>query len=406
LSSRIVLSRKFPFFQRERLEEQLKSITAEHGTGLFGRNPKVEPEDLGTYYGYAETDSVVYSAVTNLSEVSVGQGFYLTVDKDKKALDLCNEFNQAMNLDVLLPRVVRNELIAGFLPVETAMSKFPSRCALKMIHPLTVANFEIDKASGNFLYLTQSTGKLGREIKIEAKNVTLFSHNPIGNDPRGVSIIKPVAQLISYKNDALADLKKIYDRYASPKAIWKSRGDIAPVKMAVTSTEAAEDLFFGQLNETQIEKGNLVEFLTVEPRARFWEYVQYVDILIYEGLMAPSLGYWRNATQASAETLKEVVDRNINAIRRATKRVVEASWYKPLCDLNGCGEVPKVEWGMEKTGVEKLDISAFLEKGLEIGYLSHADYVKILNTMGLRVELEEEPEPSGAATVSPEEPPQ
>jgi hypothetical protein len=43
---------------------------------------------------------------------------------------------------------------------------------------------------------------------------------------------------------------------------------------------------------------------------------------------------------------------------------------------------------------------------LEIGYLSHADYVKILNTMGLRVELEEEPEPSGAATVSPEEPPQ
>ena len=51
MSFKYVLSRKYPFVLREKLEEQLKSVTAEHGVGLFGRNPKVEPKNLATYYG-------------------------------------------------------------------------------------------------------------------------------------------------------------------------------------------------------------------------------------------------------------------------------------------------------------------------------------------------------------------
>jgi hypothetical protein len=347
---------------------------------------------------------VVYAAVSSLAEMAGGQGCYTTVDKDQKAKELVDEFNQTQNIDVLLPNIIRNMLIAGFLPVETRLNKLPSKCTLQIIHPLTLEGegFIVDKASGEWTGIQQKNDAFKEKWPpIPKENIALFVHNQLGNDVRGNSIVKPIAALLAYKANAIENMNRILNKFASPKGIWKSTKDITLLRRVVEEAEAGEDLFLGKLSENEIK--DIVQYLNVDPRVRFWEYIEYIDRLIYEGLMAPSLGYWRQATQASATVLAEVVDRQCHAIQRNVKRVIEESWYAPLCKLNGFDEVPKFEFGLPKTGIEKLNYDTFITKGLELGYISQEQFIKILGSMGLRIEPDANA-PSGAATVPGENP--
>jgi hypothetical protein len=415
---------KYPFLHRESipvqvvdalLTEAFKSVVVERGRGLFGasKTAALKPENISGYYHYYKNDSAVASAINSLTEKAVGQGFYLTVDKDQKALDLCNEFNQEMNLDHLLPNITRNMLIAGYLPVETQLNKLPSKCALKIIHPETIGKtggldlkdggLLIDNNTGEFQGLTQK----GTKEMLKAEDIALFVYNQLGNDIRGVSHIQPVYPLLAYKESALQQMDKILKRYASPKGVWKTTAKTGALRELVEASEPGEDIFIGEIPSAD-ELKDLVQFLDIDPRARFWEYIEYIDQLIYEGLRGPNLAYWRNATEASATILNEIVEDTVHAIQRSVKRTVEASWYAPLCKLNNCSEVPKIEWGMEKTGIEDIDISEFLKTCLEIGIISPRAAIKLLNQMGVRIEDEEpegEEEPSGAAQVPEETPP-
>jgi len=406
---------KFPFVHRESIDvhvvkaplsETFKSVVAEHGTGLFSSKKgtvKAKPEHVEDYYKYFETDGVVFSAITNLSEISSGQGFFTTAE-NKEAKRLCDEFSKEMNLDKLLPRITRNMLIAGFCPVETQMAKLPSKCALKIIHPKTIDKFDLDSNTGELQSITQKKSRVGTGQPIQTDDIALFSYSVTGNDPRGTSLIKPVFALLSYKDSAIQQMDKILKRYASPLAIWKTTTDIGVLKQSVVETEADEDLFLGKIPEGNLK--DLVQIVDIDPRARFWEYIQYIDRLIYEGLMAPSLGYWRQATEASAKVLEEIVDRNVHAVQRAVKRIVEEKWFEPLCKKNGLTEFAKLEWGIEKTGFEELDLSAFIQTGLELGYVTQGQFIKILQQIGVRIEPETE-KPSGSSTVGeePEEEP-
>jgi hypothetical protein len=311
-----------------------------------------------------------------------------------------------MNFDVFIPNIMRNMLIAGFLPVETKINKFPSKCALKIVHPRSVEDIFMDEATAEIDYINQKSSKIGgNKIRINEADLAWFNYNKVGNDPRGTSLIKGIIKVLGYQENAIANMDKIIARYASPLGIWKSKRPIDAIKKAVESVEAGEDIFLGLLTDEEIK--DLVQHIQIDPRARFWEFYEYLDRKIYESLGAPSLGYWRNATQASAEVLDDIVQRNIHALQRNVKRVIEAKWFGPLCKLNNCSEVPKLEWGMEQTGLEDVDLSDFLVKGLEIGYITQPQYIKFLQSKGLRIEKDEgegEPEVSGAATPPDESP--
>lgn len=394
----IVFSRKFPFVFRE----QLRSVVADSGKLSWGSQPTFKPQDLDSYYSYFEENGTIQRSIIDLSETAGGQGFYTTVDKDVKAKELCDEFCQKMNLDVLVPNIMRNMLIAGFLPVETAMNKFPSKCALKLVHPKSVEKIILDEKTAKLDFIEQKASKLGsKNIRLEEKDLAWFNYNQVGNDPRGNSLVKGIIKILGYQENAVANMDKILARYASPLGIWKSKRAIDAIKKVVESVEAGEDIFLGMLTDEEIK--DLVQHIQIDPRARFWEFYEYLDRKVYESLGAPSLGYWRNATQASAQTLDDIVQRNIHALQRNVKRVVEAKLFGPLCELNGCSEVPKLEWGFEKTGVEDLNLSDFLVKGLEVGYISMGQYMKLLQSMGLRVE-EEKPEGEVSGAAKPEVP--
>lgn len=392
------LDRRFPFVHVMR---EFKSIIAEAGKPIWGSAPTFKPKDINTYYDYFENNGTIQRSVTDLAEVACGQGFFTTVDEDEGAKELCDEFCQKHNLDEFLTNIAKNMLIAGFLPVETKMNKLPSKCALKIIHPKTVEKIVLNEATATLDHIQQATKLKINPIRLEEKDLAWFTYNKVGNDPRGTSLVKGIITFLGYQENAVKNMDKILARYASPLGIWKSTRTIEAIKQAVTKAEAGQDLFLGNLNEQELK--DLVTHIQIDPRARFWEYYEYLDRKIYESLGAPSLGYWRNATQASAETLDDIVQRNIHALQRNIKRIVEAKWFGPLCQKNDRKEVPKLEWGFEKTGVEDLNISEFLTKGLEIGYVRMPQFVKLLQQMGLRVEFEEEGEVSGAAAPPEEE---
>lgn len=392
------LNRNFPFFH---ILREAASIGADSVSLAWGSKPEIKPKIIDTYYDYFENNGSVQRSITDLAEMGLGQGHYTTVDEDEKAKELCDEFAQKKNFDELLPNIAKNMLIAGFLPVETKMNKMPSKSALKIIHPKTVANIILDPITAQIKMIHQKgKGAPTRPIIINEADLAWFTYNKIGNDPRGTSLIKGILTKLGYQENAINNMDKILARYASPLGIWKSKRAIDAIETAVQNTEAGEDIFLSYLTDQELDK--LVEYIQIDPRARFWEYQEYLDRKIYENLGAPSLGYWRQATEASANKLDDIVLRTMHALQRNVKRVVEAKWFGPLCQLNGCSEVPKLEWGMEKTGVEDLDLSAFLTKGLEVGYITLTQYLKLLQQMGLRIEIESE-EPSGASKPPEEE---
>jgi len=389
----IKLSRKFPFVFRE----QFKSVIAEAGKLLWGSAPEFKPKNINTYYSYFEDDGTVQRSVIDLAEVSGGQGFFTTVDEDEKAKELCDEFCQKNNLDEFIPNIMRNMLIAGFLPVETKMNKLPSKCALKIVHPKTVRTIVLDPKTAKLDHVIQEANKMGaRNITLKEADLAWFVYNKVGNDPRGTSLVRGIIDLLGYQDNAKKNMDRILAKYASPLRVWKRKGDVAAFRKAIEEVEAGEDIFLGNLTDEELKE--ILQVVSVDPRAKFWEYNKYLDLKIYESLGAPSLGYWRNATQASANVLDDIVQRNVHALQRNVKRIVEAKWFGPLCQLNKCKEVPKLEWGYEKTGVEDLNISDFITKGLEVGYITITQFMKLLNQMGLRIEPDEgEGEVPGAA---------
>jgi len=365
--------RHFPFF----LREQAKSILAVSSRGLFGREPFSPTKDIEDYYSYYETDSVLHSAVDSLVDGAVGRGFDTEVEKDTRAKELVDEFSEANNLDALIPNIGKNMVIAGFLPVETFITSVPDRCVLQLIHPKTVEKLEWNQ-DGQPETLVQTVGV--KSARLPFDKLTWFTYNKMGNDPFGTGLPAAVATLLDYKERAVDKMDKILERYASPKGIWKSRGDIKNVMDAVTSNKAGEDLFLGNLPDEELDK--VVEFLDIDPRARFWEYIQYIDQLIYAGLPAPNLFYFKDATEASSRVLLEIVDRNIYAVGRILKREIEAKWFKPLIELNSLKEVPKIKW-RQRPAMKDLNLPELIGKGIEKGFISFDEYHELMQNLGV-----------------------
>lgn len=381
----VKLSWRPPFF----LREQLRSITAETSKGLFHREPFSPSKDIQSYYEYYEEDSVVYGAISSKAYAAVGRGFDTEVDEDDEAKALVDEFCEVQNLDALVPNITANMLIAGFCPVETFITSIPEKSVLKIIHPRTVEKLEWEKDKDGInirpVTLIQEVGM--KRAKLDYDKLAWFSYNRLGNDPFGVSDIVPILTYLGYKMKAVSQMDAILNRYASPKGIWKSKGDIKPIMDAVLNGKEGEDVFLGNLPDEDLDK--VVEFLEIDPRARFWEYIQYIDQLIYVGLMAPNLFYFKDATEASARVLLEIVDRNIYAIGRAVKREIEEKWFKPFVELNGRKEVPKIKW-RQKPPMKDLHLPDLVGQALQAGLLAREELLEILQNMGVTFEVKPE----------------
>jgi hypothetical protein len=381
---------------RQLSEASTKAIDAVSSSqGLFHRDKGAlyKPEDIHDYYeAYLDKD-LVRAPIDDLVESALGQGYYTTVDDEgsKKNKELCDEFGEFFNLDEMFVNIGKNMLIAGYCPVESLIVSKVESSALKIIHPVTVQRVE----SENLKIIGILQKVKNKEVTLQGKNLAWFNHGVIGNDPLGTSYVRGLIDILNVLDTATENVDAILDRYISPVGVWKRLmgGNIEALKQAVLNRDAGEDIFIGDLTEVETEQHRLVEFLSVDPRVPYWEYIEYLDRRIYAYTRSNNLWYSKDATVASAETLDDIVDRHKRALQRSVKRTVEQYWFKPLVDLNGGGEVPRINFGEEPTGVEDIQVEPFLTAGLTTfdskgAYLTRAQYYEVLEQLGVTLTID------------------
>ena len=377
-------------------------LEADASQGLFRppKTPIYKPKRIEDYYESYLNHDLIRQYVDDLVESAVGQGCYTTIQNveydalgeplendDKKPID---EFCQKKNLDSLLPNITRNTLIAGFVPVETRLKLPVEKSSLKIIHPKTVK--EIKSEALEISLIQQKVGQAKKEFS--GDNLAWFMYCPIANDPRGTSLVRGALTILNTLENATADVQQILERYIAPIGVWKSRRSIEAIKKAVMEADPNEDIFLGELTPEEIAE-KIVEFVQIDPRVPFWDFIAYMDQRVYKYFRASDLWYTRNATQASAEVMEGITRRHVNAIQRGVKRSVEKYWFARLIALNHGEEVPKLNFGHEPTGVEDIHIDEFLTMGVEVGYISQNQYYDILNQLGVKIKQEAE---TGSAT--------
>ena len=406
---------------RDRLSSFLfgeKVLVADHGPGLF-RTDTVKhftPEEVDRYFEVWENYGIVRAPIDDLAEQAVGLGYYTTVEKrdtdtaemvelKTRAKELVDQFGRAMNTDQLLPNIVRIALIAGFCPVESLVEANPEKCALMIIHPKTVdkaAGKGVEWDKGEIIRLHQKVGN--QPNIIEGEKLAWFNYAQIGNNPLGTSLIAGSLDTFNAYLSAMEDIKRMLKRYVSPMAIWKTRYAIDNIKQAVINKIAGEDLFLGNLNLDDATNQDFPKIIQLDPRVPFWDWVIYLDRQLFTYFRSGNLWYYKDATVASAEELQNIVQRHVNSIQRGVKRSMEKFWFTPLLKANDIPleYLPKVNFGFEATGVENLNPSDIILKGLDYGLIDKPQYYHILGQMGIKVlepqkqeEPEEEPEEPG-----------
>ena len=373
------------------VDEKLKSLSATTGLGLYHSKYGQTPRNISTYYDWYDTDGAVFAGINSITEMAVGNGIETALPglvpsdmEDKKSPEkkLVDEFNEYVNADDLHANICRNILISGFCPIEIKISKFPRKCQLRVIHSGTVKHIELGGTEYHGIkWIMQSVN--GKEAKIMGRNLAWFEHNQIANDKRGKSIILPIQTLLATKRNTINKIEKILDKRLAPLIIWKSTRNVDALKEAITGIKADEDVFLGDL--TQEELKDIAQVVDIGDSGKLWEYIEYIDRLIYKSLFTGDLDYWRQATQASATILQELVDYNVRGIQRSIKRGVEAGFYSRLMEANGYSVVPRVVWNTEDAKFRGIQLERFLQTGVNAGFLQLPQYYAILQKSGLDI---------------------
>lgn len=394
-------------------------MEADTAKSLWGAPANViryDCKSITEYYSAYLDDDKVRGMVDDLIEASLGPGMYHTVEevskvkKSSKTKSLVDAFAEHFEFDALMPNIMRNVAIAGFCPVETIMPKATkwddfSKMSLTIIRPDTIdktKGIEVNPKTREIVKVTQKVGNKNNVITVKANTKIInFNYGQLGNDVRGVSFVRGMINLLNMLNDATTNVNEILKRYLAPLGIWRNRKSIDLFKKMATQRKAGEDIFLGNLSESEM-KEKIVEFITIDPRVPFWTFLEYLDRRIWSYSRSNDLWYVRNATEASAKVLDDIVGRHVTSFQRSAKRGMENRWYAQLVELYYPGkEIPKVEFGAEKTGVEDVQIGPFLTAGVEVGYISQPQYHFLLKQMGL--DLDQAPSEEAEEEEKPED---
>ncbi len=378
------------------LVESIQALDAATAKGFFtsGKGTSYKPEDISACFNAYENSDLIRAPIDDLVEAACGMGHYNTVDKlspvfqKNKNKELCDKFGEQFNLDSYLPNIERLAIIAGFCPVNTEIVDDVEKCALKIVHPKTVTDITTDPVTGEVLKIKQKVNN--DEVTIMGDKLAWFTYGKMGNDPRGISLVKGILPLLNSLNKADDNIGLVLDRYVAPVGIWKKlKSSTDTLKAAVLNRGAGEDIFLGNLSQEEMA-AKIVEFISIDPRVPFWEYVQDKKAQIFAYMRASNLWYEKDATLASDTALEQIIGRHVSSIQRELKRTVERYWYKPLCIAHfGEGaEVPRINFGLEPTGVGDITPSEIITKGLELGYINQVQFMDIMKQIGIKIKEE------------------
>jgi len=332
-------------FQNAILGRQEQKALVSATASLFRLSGEPHKRDLSKFEAFYREDPVVRAAVDFLTEMIAGVGYYTTCD-DERAKEIVDGFAEKVNLDGILINAVRSMLIYGDAYIEKVFDG--KRIENLVLIPSKTMKVQRDE-HGRVTGYIQSVS--GRKVKFSAEEITHLSYCRLPGEAYGVSLLEPCLSMLEQKKSCITDMGKILDRYAAPKIIWAvSNENVAErLKEVLDNLEPDEDPIIPA-------EGIAWKVLTIDPRARFEFFYDYLDRQIFEGLKAPLLSWLRNATEASAKVMLEAIERHVAGVQRYVKRKVEAEIFRPLIEAEGLSEVPRLNWGMPRTKLDDLTL--------------------------------------------------
>lgn len=389
-----------------------KALVGDSVDSVFNRGYAKQDRNLKAYKDRYDTDCTVGISIDTLAEMIAGSGFYITIDDptDPVQVEMKEELErlcEAIHLDEKLLNIGKCGLIYGYVPTERVTRTGPPGGILgvKVLDPPT-CTYKRDRTTGEFAEFTQSIGQPAQQITFKPFELVWWTFNEVGDGvgvKYGVSQISRIFQLLEIREQVVNNIQGIMKNQARPPVIWKvtSPNDVETLKTTLKDCRESE-----QDPVLYPADGIQQEVVRVDTRAPYWEYVSYIDGLIFEGLHSPLLNYLKNSTEASSKTMLESIDRHVEGIQRYMKRMVEHEvfewhlWKKGFdLDAHPC---PTFNWGKPSTALDDLAVDQFVTEGLKVGYISRFQYLDILKQIGL--ELPEEPTEEEQPTVSIEEP--
>ena len=357
--------------------EKIKSLFVREDKALvspaasFYRFGEPHPYSFDDYEEFYKTDPVVRSSINILAEMIVGGGYHLISD-DENAERKVAEFLDKVHFETLILEAVKDMLVYGNSFIEKVWDG-KELVKLKILPPKTMR--VIRDKYGNVLGYVQVVN--GETVNFEPHEIMHLKYDPIGNNAYGLSLIHPVVELLKVKKQVIEDIALILHRYAAPKIIWKTPNPAVAKQLADTLSTLAPD-------EDIIVTDNVdVEPIKIDPQARFNYVIEYLDRQIFEGLGAPQLWYIRNATQASAEIMNDIVSNRVQAIQKYLKREIEEEIIKPLA-----GEKVRFEWGIPRSEIESLTINDVAQL-VRFGAITPFQAQELLVKMGIPIPREE-----------------
>lgn len=386
---------------RNIFREQAKALTGDSVYSLFNGGVAKQPRELKTYRHYYEEDSTVGASIDALANMTCGNGIYPTVKEpdlkvgdwtQQDALEEINKLNSRIRLDENLININKCMRIYGFSPVERVTRRGPPGGILELL-VLEPESCEYKREKNVFTGFTQKTTGAVKTISFGPDELTWFTNKQVGNAKGamyGQSDVKRVLRLLEIRDATIENINGILKNQARPPVIWKTANanDTETLKVILKHCrDSGEDLVVHPKDSVENE------VVKIDTRIPYWEYVAYIDGLIFQGLHSPMLDYLRNATEASANTMLDVIKLDVEGAQRYLKRMVEHEFWEWHLKRKGyMGEVPTLNFGAPKTGLEDLKLETFVTKGLEIGYLNPQQFAAILKLKGLTIPEPEKPE--------------
>ena len=322
-----------------------------------------------------QTRSEVSSSLITLAGYVVSRG-YTTQASDPKdpvaeeAKELCDKFAGDIGLDLLIYEGTIKLALNGVLFLEKNLVS-GSLVAARIFpwqEDIEPAQFRSD---GEVLAWRQvSQGSIRTRFKED--ELVVLRLPPVDRNGYGTSLIQSLLQNLSIRDQINSDVKDYLHKVAHPKELWVLGTPDKPVD------ETTRDDAFS-LIKTWVPGQNFVADYpvqytpcgvgSVESRL-FPLLLERLDARCADGLMVPSLGYLRNATEASANAMiANLRIALIQPIQRIWKRKIENELFSALLEGEGISEeyVPQITFTppSEEEIVQKvMRVKAMFDSGL------------------------------------------
>jgi hypothetical protein len=314
---------------------------------------------------YRTFPMVAYS-IEQFAEQIVGPGYYLLNKGSDDALELCENFNEAINAKMVMLRIARELGLYGNSAVERRFTDFEKDpndefVVTKLgdfvsIQALPISTMRIvpsmftgsDPAKG----YTQII--MGQWRRFAPEQIAWFKFNisggQIGSDFYGTGFVQPILDYVWAIQQMEDYMVRIMKRYAAPKILWNIGTPEAPPSPQMIEGWAATLKRIRPDEDWIAPYTNTAKTIETTLQARFEEYVGHMQAQIIAGLQNPNLVLSLMATRvsdASARAMLDAWNRKIEAVQDVIKEMWEDLIFKPLVVQAGIDEslTPEIIWG-------------------------------------------------------------